>query len=155
MVFSRHNKYYFMVKLSEKITAHMIIAFIFLFLAILMMFFGHYNPSKRVRSQLEDRGFDTMGIEFTSTKEVKGKSIFRSSQPLPLDNGEYCDQWEMTTVGVTGIWMYVTPYPDGEWPQEVNVNITFTSQEYEALSAQLDGQTVEEYVKNLCFSNVQ
>lgn len=136
---------------------HNIFIVLFLLFVLLILIWGIFNSdsSSTVRSMLEERGLDTAGIEFSHVKEVKWKLIYRSSEPLPLGNGEYCDQWEIVKVGTTGLWRYVRPYPNGGWPPQFNVNIRFTAEEYEALSEQLDGQTVEDYIKKQCLRSVQ
>lgn len=116
----------------------------------LMVLLAVFMPNNDVQSLLERRGYDTTGIAFTRVDTGFGRHVYASSVPLPLNDGEYCDLWEIVDYGNSSFLTYVYPYPSGTWNAEItqDVTITFTEQEYKEIKQNLDGLTVEEYIKN-------
>lgn len=127
-----------------------LIAMVILGLAIVgYSVFGPDNGSTIIQKRLSEAGYDVTAIEFEKIENANGlfaKKLYKSSREIEYAPGVFIDEWELRNVGIgrASYWI-ATPYP--ELPKPVDLRISVSQEEYERLSIQANGLSVEEYLE--------
>lgn len=129
---------------------------IFVFGLIAYSVWGPGSDANFIRKELSDAGHDVTGIEFEEVEKsgfpsrdfALKESLYSSSSAIEYEPGVFVDEWKLTHLG-TGHFTsrYVTPYPALPKPVDLRLNITVSPEEYEYLTAQANGLSVEEYLE--------
>ncbi|MDR2933248.1 MAG: hypothetical protein LBV27_09095 [Oscillospiraceae bacterium] len=132
-----------------------------LFLIVAMMAISPYLPDERpgaIRKELTKQGYSVENVDFKYVADGEGSRewIFQSSAPIYCD-GYYVNQWSVHSftfsVGSLFVHYIIKPYPS--LPEPVNVNVTFTADEFERVSKMSDSQPIEEYLKQIITATME
>lgn len=128
-----------------------IIAILFLIVILILACLLPNQGPKKIKQQLEKRGYSVTDIDFTRTERFG--NIYISSQPIEISKGITCEYWQLVSYGTFGVIQEVFPYPDG-WPKPISVSITFEPEEYQELLKSAGNETVESYIKDKLLTEI-
>lgn len=132
-----------------------------LLLIVGMLAISPYLPDERpsaIRKELMKQGYNVENVDFEYVADGEGyrEWIYQSSEPIYY-NGYYINQWSVHSftfsVGSPFVHYMITPYPS--LPEAISVNIPFTAEEFEHISECADGQSIEEYVKQIIAARLE
>lgn len=123
----------------------------------ILLVISPYLPDERpgaIRKELQKQGYAVENIDFVFVKDGEGRQawIFESSSPIYYE-GHYISQWSLHSYSFSTpfVHYYVQPYPP--LPEPVTVTIAFTQEEFERLTERLNGQPIEEYIKEIVLTD--
>lgn len=128
-----------------------IVVAIFLLATMGYGIFGPDNGPGTVRKRLREAGYDVTAIEFErieNTNDLVDGKLYRSSSKIEYAPGVFVDEWNLRNLGFgrNSYWT-VTPYPELPKPVDLHLRLSVSQEEYERLSMQAKGMSVEEYLE--------
>ena len=132
-----------------------------LLIIAIMFVISPYLPDERmngIKNELTRQGYDVSSVdfEFVMDGDRRGEWIFQSSIPIYF-NGYYVSEWSVIrydsgfTVPYHHYRYHVKPHPP--LPERVNLNITFSAEEFERIKEYADGQAIDEYLRWLALNH--
>jgi len=116
--------------------------------------FGPDNGPRIIKDRLVGAGHNVSGIEFEridSDGFFQAGRIYKSSREIEYLPGVFVDEWRLSQTGYSTFMSYwsVSPHPELPKPVDIRLNLSVTQEDFERLTALADGQTVEEYLKQV------